>query len=158
MAAINIACHILNHLLCTFMIYPICTRTEVEPRSKRRDTLRLLCLLLPKPNRDTLKCLLHFLNQVALHSNDIIMMDGTEEQGNKMSEENLGMIMGPNILHKVRVVFGVVECEWLGLSQWVQHIRTYTYICGLQAITTLLSILLAAENSRAVGLRWLPKG
>ena len=28
-------------------------------------------------------------------------MDGTEEQGNRMSEENLGMIMGPNILHKV---------------------------------------------------------
>ena len=28
-------------------------------------------------------------------------MDGTEEQGNRMSEENLGKIMGPNILHKV---------------------------------------------------------
>ena len=38
---------------------------------------------------------------MALYSNDIILMDGTEEQGNRMSEENLGKIMGPNILHKV---------------------------------------------------------
>lgn len=36
-----------------------------------------------------------------MYSNDIILMDGTEEQGNRMSEENLGKIMGPNILHKV---------------------------------------------------------
>jgi hypothetical protein len=106
----DVACLLKEYLRCLpeplicKELYSLFLQTRrVETRSKRRDTLRLLCLLLPKPNRDTLQCLLHFLNQVALHSNDIIMIDGTEEQGNKMSEENLGMIMGPNILHKRKI-------------------------------------------------------
>ena len=46
--------------------------------AQRRDALRLLCLLLPQPNRDTLLELLQFLSRVALHSDGIILIDGTE--------------------------------------------------------------------------------
>lgn len=46
--------------------------------AQRRDALRLLCLLLPPPNRDTLQELLQFLSRVALHSDGIILIDGTE--------------------------------------------------------------------------------
>ena len=52
--------------------------SEFQNPGQRRDTLRLLCLLLPTPNRDTLQELLQFLSRVALHSNDIILIDGTE--------------------------------------------------------------------------------
>lgn len=61
--------------------------------------------------------MLQFFSRVALHANDIILIDGTEVEndplvkgcgmisfslqvsGNKMSEENLGTILGPNLLH-----------------------------------------------------------
>jgi len=37
---------------------------------------------------------------VALHSDGIILIDGTEETGNRMTERNLATILGPNILHR----------------------------------------------------------
>ena len=74
---------------------------ELESRSDRRDCLRLLCMLLPQANRDTLQQLLYFLDQVAMYSSEIILIDGTESMGNRMTEENLALIFGPNILHKV---------------------------------------------------------
>ncbi|XP_065884816.1 rho GTPase-activating protein 6-like isoform X2 [Dysidea avara] len=73
---------------------------RLESRSDRRDCLRLICMLLPQPNRDTLQQLLYFLDQVAMYSSEIILIDGTESTGNRMTEENLALIFGPNILHK----------------------------------------------------------
>jgi hypothetical protein len=73
---------------------------ELSSSAQRRDALRLFCLLLPHANRDTLQALLQFLSRVALHSDGIILIDGTQETGNRMTEQNLGLIMGPNILHK----------------------------------------------------------
>lgn len=54
------------------------TLTELSTPANRRDALRLLCLLLPQANRDTLQELLRFLSRVALRSNGIILIDGTE--------------------------------------------------------------------------------
>ena len=85
---------------------------EVESRSDRRDCLRLLCMLLPQANRDTLQQLLCFLDQVAMYSSEIILIDGTESMGNRMTEENLALIFGPNILHKVKFVFVVARGFW----------------------------------------------
>lgn len=85
---------------------------EVESRSDRRDCLRLLCMLLPQANRDTLQQLLCFLDQVTMYSSEIILIDGTESMGNRMTEENLALIFGPNILHKVKFVFVVARGFW----------------------------------------------
>ncbi len=52
--------------------------TELSNPGQRRDALRLLCLLLPQANRDTLQELLTFLSRVALHSDGIILIDVTE--------------------------------------------------------------------------------
>ena len=84
---------------------------ELESRSDRRDCLRLLCMLLPQANRDTLQQLLYFLDQVAMYSSEIILIDGTESMGNRMTEENLALIFGPNILHKV-------NCFVIGMGFW----------------------------------------
>ena len=51
---------------------------ELSSSAQRRDALRLLCMLLPQANRDTLQELLQFLSRVALHSDGIILIDGTE--------------------------------------------------------------------------------
>ena len=51
---------------------------ELATPAQRRDALRYLCLLLPQANRDTLQELLRFLTRVALRSNGIILIDGTE--------------------------------------------------------------------------------
>jgi len=56
----------------------MCVRAELSNPGQRRDALRLLCLLLPQANRDTLQELLKFLSRVALHSDGIILIDGTE--------------------------------------------------------------------------------
>ncbi|CAI8057847.1 Rho GTPase-activating protein 6, partial [Geodia barretti] len=79
---------------------PILGTRKLSSSAQRRDALRLFCLLLPHANRDTLQALLQFLSRVALHSDGIILIDGTQETGNRMTEQNLGLIMGPNILHK----------------------------------------------------------
>ena len=61
--------------------------TELHSRSQQKEALQLLCLLLPRPNRDTLQELVQFLSRVALHSNDTILLDGTEvcNHGNRVS-------------------------------------------------------------------------
>ena len=51
---------------------------ELSSSAQRRDALRLFCLLLPHANRDTLQALLQFLSRVALHSDGIILIDGTQ--------------------------------------------------------------------------------
>lgn len=51
---------------------------ELSSSAQRRDALRLFCLLLPPANRDTLQALVQFLSRVALHSDGIILIDGTE--------------------------------------------------------------------------------
>lgn len=87
--------------LLTRELFPayIATR-KLSSSAQRRDALRYLCLLLPQANRDTLQELLQFLSRVALHSNGIILIDGTEEVGNRMTEQNLALIIGPNVLHR----------------------------------------------------------
>ncbi|XP_073252348.1 rho GTPase-activating protein 6-like isoform X3 [Porites lutea] len=73
-----------------------------EDQSTQITALRLLCCLLPIPNRDTLKALLEFLAEVAQWSEDRIGENGVEIPGNKMNSKNLAIIIGPNILHKVK--------------------------------------------------------
>ncbi|KAM7450627.1 Rho GTPase-activating protein 6 [Porites harrisoni] len=73
-----------------------------EDQSTQITALRLLCCLLPIPNRDTLKVLLEFLAEVAQWSEDRIGENGVEIPGNKMNSKNLAIIIGPNILHKVK--------------------------------------------------------
>ena len=51
---------------------------ELTTKGLQKSALRYLVILLPRPNRDTLQELLQFLCRVALHSNGIILMDGTE--------------------------------------------------------------------------------
>ena len=51
---------------------------ELQSRSQQKEALSLLCLLLPRPNRDTLQELLQHMSRVALHSTGIILVDGTE--------------------------------------------------------------------------------
>lgn len=87
-------------LLTKELYYPFLSTTKFENPGRRRDALRLLCVLLPQPNRDTLKELLQFLSRVALHSYGMILIDGTEESGNRMTEQNLATVLGPNLLHK----------------------------------------------------------
>ena len=50
----------------------------LQSRGQQKEALQLLCLILPRPNRDTLQHLVQFLSRVALHSNDTILLDGTE--------------------------------------------------------------------------------
>ena len=57
--------HLWSYSICFLFL-------EFQNPGQRRDALRLLCLLLPRINRDTLQELLQFLSRVALHSNDII--------------------------------------------------------------------------------------
>ena len=52
--------------------------TEISTRAQQKNALRYLVILLPRPNRDTLQELLQFLCKVALHSDGIILVDGTE--------------------------------------------------------------------------------
>lgn len=61
-----------------FLPLPYPSSSGLSSSAQRRDALRLLCLLLPQPNRDTLLELLQFLSRVALHSDGIILIDGTE--------------------------------------------------------------------------------
>jgi hypothetical protein len=89
-------------LMTRDLFAPILGTRRLSSSAQRRDALRLFCLLLPQANRDTLQELLQFLSRVALHSDGIILIDGTEETGNRMTEQNLGLIMGPNVLHKER--------------------------------------------------------
>lgn len=77
------------------------TQTFDNP-SMQISALRLLCCLLPAPNRDTLKVLLEFLAGVAQCAEDSIDEKGNEIPGNKMNSKNLAIIIGPNILHKVK--------------------------------------------------------
>ena len=58
--------------------FTLIIRAELATPALRRDALRYLCLLLPQANRDTLQELLRFLTRVALRSNGIILIDGTE--------------------------------------------------------------------------------
>lgn len=66
------------------------THTEAANNGQRRDMLRLLCLLLPQANRDTLQELLQFLSRVALHSDGIILIDGTEVSGEVGASRTVG--------------------------------------------------------------------
>ena len=58
--------------------FTLIIHAELATPALRRDALRYLCLLLPQANRDTLQELLRFLTRVALRSNGIILIDGTE--------------------------------------------------------------------------------
>lgn len=77
------------HFDCVYTPVCVCVCVELNNPGQRRDALRLLCLLLPQANRDTLQELLKFLSRVALHSDGIILIDGTE-----VSYDNLPLIVG----------------------------------------------------------------
>ena len=66
------------HMISPSLPPPPSLPSELSSSAQRRDALRLLCLLLPQANRDTLQELLQFLSRVALHSDGIILIDGTE--------------------------------------------------------------------------------
>ncbi|XP_019850856.1 PREDICTED: rho GTPase-activating protein 6-like [Amphimedon queenslandica] len=86
-------------LMTRELYYPLLKTRKLTTKGLQKTALRYLVVLLPRPNRDTLQELLQFLCRVALHSNGIILMDGTEESGNRMTEDNLATVLGPNILH-----------------------------------------------------------
>lgn len=109
------------YLFITSLLIYLLGFLELESRSDRRDCLRLLCMLLPQANRDTLQQLLYFLDQVAMYSSEIILIDGTESMGNRMTEENLALIFGPNILHKV-------NCFCCGHGLLVGQVRPHSHI------------------------------
>ena len=62
-------------------------RTDSLPMDRQVSALSLLCLQLPAPNRAVLRRLLDFLAAVAAH-----------EASNKMTLENVAMIMAPNLM------------------------------------------------------------
>ncbi|KAM6163850.1 rho GTPase-activating protein 40 [Rhynchocyon petersi] len=65
---------------------------NIPDLKQRLQALHLLILLLPEPNRNTLKVLLEFLRKVA-----------TQEQSNKMTLWNVSTVMAPNLfLHQGR--------------------------------------------------------
>ncbi|XP_046916973.2 uncharacterized protein LOC124497369 [Dermatophagoides farinae] len=64
---------------------------KLESEQKKLDTIRLLILLLPAPNRSFLFELLTLFDNVAKHSNQ-----------NRMSIENLATVFAPSIFH----------CQW----------------------------------------------
>ncbi|XP_071485880.1 uncharacterized protein [Diadema antillarum] len=69
---------------------------------QQKEALRLLVYLLPIAHRDTLRALLEFLRDVAMHSADVTHEDGSEQQGNKMDSINLATVFGPNILRRTK--------------------------------------------------------
>ncbi|XP_037086235.1 rho GTPase-activating protein 40-like [Pollicipes pollicipes] len=62
-------------------------RSDALPAEEQRQALALLCLCLPAANRALLRRLLAFLATIAAH-----------EPSNKMSLENVAMIMAPNLI------------------------------------------------------------
>lgn len=89
--------------LLTRDLYSAFLETQTFDNQNMQITaLCLLCCLLPIPNRDTLKVLLEFLADVAQCSEDTLDENGVEIPGNKMNSKNLAIIIGPNILHKVK--------------------------------------------------------
>lgn len=82
---IKIVCTCTVSLLASHSVVPIpsslpsySSPPELQNPGHRRDALRLLCILLPQPNRDTLKELLQFLSRVSLFSYEMILIDGTQ--------------------------------------------------------------------------------
>jgi hypothetical protein len=119
-------------LMTRELYYPFLKTRKLSTRALQKNALRFLVALLPRPNRDTLQELLQFLSRVALHSNGIILIDGTEETGNRMTEENLATILGPNILHN--------ECRSKSPQQSYQVMKQdpeeLTFVC--QVMTDLI--------------------
>uniref|UniRef100_A0AAY4A0Y9 Rho-GAP domain-containing protein n=1 Tax=Denticeps clupeoides TaxID=299321 RepID=A0AAY4A0Y9_9TELE len=77
----------LPHPLLTLQHLPAFTAAQniISPRYQIQ-ALHLLVMLLPEPNRDTLKALLEFLRKVVAH-----------EEQNRMSLWNVSMIVAPNL-------------------------------------------------------------
>jgi hypothetical protein len=140
-------------LMTRDLFAPILGTRRLSSSAQRRDALRLFCLLLPQANRDTLQELLQFLSRVALHSDGIILIDGTEETGNRMTEQNLGLIMGPNVLHK-EVYIHLRERQ----SNTTQHksLNSHfkeTYICaGMDFILSACMTYMTLQFFRACDL------
>lgn len=111
-------------------------------------------MLLPQANRDTLQQLLCFLDQVAMYSSEIILIDGTESMGNRMTEENLALIFGPNILHKVKcfccsgrlLVGQVLPHSHIGKTLKIQ--KSYF------ASEIMLLILISLHNDVVIICKW----
>ncbi|MGH0177611.1 UNVERIFIED_CONTAM: hypothetical protein FKN15_018378 [Acipenser sinensis] len=69
----------------------VCSRVcwlenDISPSKLQLQALHLLMMLLPEPNRDTLKALLEFLSKVVAN-----------EEKNRMSLWNVSMIVAPNL-------------------------------------------------------------
>ncbi|EDV24969.1 uncharacterized protein TRIADDRAFT_56426 [Trichoplax adhaerens] len=90
--------------LLTRELYSSFLATKKLSPEERKEALKLLCCILPIPNRDTLRSLVAFLNNVAKNADDIVTNDGEKIPGNKMDISNLAKVMGPNILHKMKNV------------------------------------------------------
>jgi hypothetical protein len=93
-------------LLTKELYSPFIATRRIEDTKMRLFALNLLCALLPPANRDTLAELLQFLQMVSAHANCMCASDDvTSEEGcgNKMDDRNLATVIGPNILHKMKV-------------------------------------------------------
>uniref|UniRef100_W5M548 Rho GTPase activating protein 28 n=1 Tax=Lepisosteus oculatus TaxID=7918 RepID=W5M548_LEPOC len=77
----------LPYPLLTMQYLPTFTAVEnISPSRTQLQALHLLIMLLPEPNRDTLKALLEFLRKVVAN-----------EEKNRMSLWNVSMIVAPNL-------------------------------------------------------------
>ncbi|MEJ1279015.1 Rho GTPase activating protein 40 [Cricetulus griseus] len=72
--------------LPAFAAVPSACGSHIPDLKQRLQALHLLVLLLPEPNRNTLKALLEFLRKVA-----------AQEQRNKMTLWNVSTVMAPNL-------------------------------------------------------------
>ena len=77
--------------------------------------LRLLCCLLPIPNRDTLKVLLEFLAEVARCSED-----STDENGVEVSEFFYYVGCCFFIIHFYIIIFKVAPYSFLACEAWTR--------------------------------------
>ncbi|KAK3610129.1 hypothetical protein CHS0354_039910 [Potamilus streckersoni] len=82
---------------------PLVATRGIYDKEARENAVRLLVVLLPVANRDTLWSLLDFLYKVQQHSTDAIDENtGQTLPGNKMDSHNLATLFGPNVLHKCK--------------------------------------------------------
>ncbi|KAL3880054.1 hypothetical protein ACJMK2_032325 [Sinanodonta woodiana] len=90
-------------LLTRDLYSPLVATTRVYDKEARENAVRLLVVLLPVANRNTLWSLLEFLYKVQQHSTDAIdEHTGQTLPGNKMDSHNLATLFGPNVLHKCK--------------------------------------------------------
>ncbi|RKP19440.1 RhoGAP-domain-containing protein [Rozella allomycis CSF55] len=94
--------------LLTFRLYKLfITSHKITDENDRIRALYFACLLLPEENRNVLEILLLFLYYVSTFEKH----PDNPELGNKMSLENLAIVMAPNILYTKEEKPSPADCQ-----------------------------------------------